>query len=204
MRPMQDKRTNSNLRPGPTATRARILEGAAAIMVEKGLHAVAVRDILEAADVSRRTFYQYFADIGALIHALHQTQNAELIEKVGAAIASAEEPLERLERGVDAYLDLQASRPLFAVIQAEAIRPDSVLAPGREQTIQGLIHVIAETHKSLFDVELDPYVFRTLIVGIEGLTLHTCREGAPSAEDRARVQKAVQHVLRSVLAPGEA
>ena len=81
---------------------------------------------------------------------------------------------------------------------------DSVLAPGREQTIQGLIQVIAQTHKALFDVELDPYIFRTLIVGIEGLTLHTCRNGAPNAEERARVQAAVQHVLRSVLAPADA
>jgi AcrR family transcriptional regulator len=173
-------------------------------MAQKGLHTVAVRDILEAADVSRRTFYQYFADIDALLHALHEAQNTQLITKVGNAIVSAKDPMERLTRGVDAYLDLQAASPIFAMIQAEAIRPDSVLAPGREQTIQGLIQVIAQTHKALFDVELDPYIFRTLIVGIEGLTLHTCRNGAPNAEERARVQAAVQHVLRSVLAPADA
>jgi AcrR family transcriptional regulator len=201
---MNNKRTNTKLSPGPTATRARILKGAAEIMAQKGLHMVAVRDILEAADVSRRTFYQYFADIDALLLALHEAQNAQLITKVGSAIASATTPPERLIRGVDAYLNLQAASPIFAMIQAEAIRPDSVLAPGREQTIQGMIQVIAQTHKALYDVELDTYLFRTLIVGIEGLTLHTCRKGAPNAEERDRVQSAVQHVLRSVLTPEDA
>jgi len=186
--------------PSPS-TRQRILAGASSAMLKKGLHQVAVRDILEAAQVSRRTFYQHFSDTNALLLALHAEQNQALIAKVGQAISAVKEPMERLRCGVDAYLDLQGEYPLFSRLQAEAMRPDSVLFAGREQTIHGLIQVIAQTHQALFDLKLDPYVFRTLIVGIEGLTIHTGHQGPLSDRERQRVQSAVQLVLRAVLMP---
>lgn len=185
----------------PESTRDRILAGAIKAMLQGGLHNVSVREILECAEVSRRTFYQYFSDKNALLLALHEEQNLALLSTLAQAIGGVEDPGERLTQGVEAYLDLQAERPLFSRLQAEAMRPDSVLFSGREKTIQGLVDLVAQIHHALFKVDLDPDVFRTVIVGVEGLTIHVGLNGALEKEERIRIQAVIHQVLRAVLIP---
>jgi AcrR family transcriptional regulator len=170
-------------------------------MLQSGLHAVSVREILEFAQVSRRTFYQYFSDKNGLLLALHEEQNQALLSALAHAIGGVNDPAERLTRGVEAYLDLQAQRPLFSRLQAEAMRPDSVLFSGRAQTIQGLVNLVAQTHHALFSVDLDPDIFRTVIVGVEGLTIHVGLNGALEKKERIRIQAVIHQVLRAVLIP---
>ncbi len=54
---------------GPRFTAERILKGAAKAFGESGLKATTVQDILNAAGVSRRTFYLHFRNIEAVLDA---------------------------------------------------------------------------------------------------------------------------------------
>ena len=97
----------------PMGTRDRILHGAAAAAVTRGLRAVTVQDVLAAASVSRRTFYQYFPSIEGVLCDLYIEQTAELLEQVGAAVAAKDTPQQRLRAAMDAYVDFQhAGGPL--------------------------------------------------------------------------------------------
>lgn len=196
---MQNKRTNAGLRPGPRATRARILAGAAEIMVRNGLHSIAVRDILEAAEVSRGTFYQYFARIDDVLLALYDVQMDTMLSVVGKAIAVGTNPEDQLSRGLDAYLDLLQDKPICSLVMADAIRPDSILSERREKAMQGLILLLDQTNHELFGVHYDPYVFRTLLVGIEGLMIYANRAGPISTEERARIKTVVNAILMRVM-----
>jgi len=65
-------------------TRQAVLQAAAGLFVERGVHAVSVEDILEAADISRATYYKFFRnrnDVAAQII-------RPMFERLGADLAA--------------------------------------------------------------------------------------------------------------------
>ncbi len=108
---------------GAAPAYARILRGAADVIGERGVDAVSVDDILGAADVSRRTFYQFFADRAAVVEAL-----LELLFSAWAAVAeSALRDAGKRERGAQsARVDVGAfalAGWLARALLGEALRP---------------------------------------------------------------------------------
>src|SRR6185369_10298367 len=81
----------------------RILTAAAQVFARKGT-ACTVEDLLEAADVSRRTFYQSFGNKEEVLAALYSSACQIVLRAVKAAADSATRQIEKLERCVDAYL----------------------------------------------------------------------------------------------------
>ncbi len=75
-------------RPSRTETRARLLDAAAAVFVERGIAAATVEDIAEAAGFSRGAVYSNFADKDAVVLALLQKMTDD-------AMAEIEDLLER-------------------------------------------------------------------------------------------------------------
>ncbi len=68
--------------------RARLLEGFSASVAEKGYAATTIADIVRLARVSKRTFYEHFADKDACFLASYRAASDEML----AAIASAVDP----------------------------------------------------------------------------------------------------------------
>jgi AcrR family transcriptional regulator len=66
--------------------RARLLEGMAAAVRERGFRDVTVADVVRHARTSRRTFYTYFPDKQACYIALLQEANAVMVRQVAAAV----------------------------------------------------------------------------------------------------------------------
>lgn len=188
---------------GRTATRARILVGAASVFEERGLRGVTVKDIMEGASVSRRTFYQYFPGIDGLLDALYAKQIERLERSVGMALAKpVEKPAHRLRNGVDAYIAFQGEGGRLGILlQAEAVRPDSPLAPRRAQAIERLIGLVDGAMLALFDLQIDPLVYRGALVGIEGLALHVQQDGPVTDTERDRLHAAITKLLEGVLRP---
>ncbi|AKF83642.1 transcriptional regulator, TetR family [Myxococcus fulvus] len=96
--------------------RTKVLEDAAlTLFVERGLDAVTIDDITQAAGVAKGTFYRYFADKPALVEALLAPVRAELLsglEACGRALAGA--------RGVEAMFE--AYRAMAAVIASALLQ----------------------------------------------------------------------------------
>jgi AcrR family transcriptional regulator len=95
--------------------RERLLVGMAEAVAEKGYANAAVADAIARAGVSRRTFYEHFANkeecflaaydagVGALLEAIAQAEEA-----AGADLAA------RARAGTETYLGLLADNPAFA------------------------------------------------------------------------------------------
>jgi TetR/AcrR family transcriptional regulator len=95
--------------------RGRLLEAVASAVSEKGYARVTVADVISRAGVSRETFYEQFEDKEDAFLAALDTGAEVLVRILGAAIAEpAEDPLERLDRVLDAYLTTLAAAPEFA------------------------------------------------------------------------------------------
>jgi AcrR family transcriptional regulator len=95
--------------------RERLLVAMAEAVAEKGYAHVAVADVIGRAGVSRRSFYEQFANKEDCFLAAYDAGVAGLLE----AIAEAEEEaggdlLARARAGTEAYLQILADNPAFA------------------------------------------------------------------------------------------
>ncbi len=171
-------------RGGPSSkTRDRLVDGAARTVGKHGVHGLTVQQVIGAAKLSRRTFYLYFRDKDDVLLALYRRVVADLIARIEGAVEATSDPLERLYAGVDAYLDFQArGGRLVTLLQAAAVDPSSNLWRVREDTLDRLVDLLDTEVQRQLDVRLDPLVYRTLYLGLEGLVLHM-REGGPLAPD---------------------
>jgi AcrR family transcriptional regulator len=172
-------------------TRGSILAAAMKVFAQHGVAATRVEDLLQAAGMSRRTFYKYFRSKEDVLAALHELLTAELVKAIEAAGEPAA-PLAGIHRGIDIYVDYhhQWPRALREVLE-HAMRSDSQLAARRRWMNDQLVRILDEAVRRLDGRRLDPLVFRALIGALEGLSLHLL-DGRGGEIERGR---AVLHAL---------
>ena len=188
--------------PGPSAqTRRRILDGAALLFAEKGVKDTSVQDILQAAGVSRRTYYQYFhGKEGALLE-LYEEYTQQLVQWTRSAIDDTTDPLAKVQGVIGAYMRfLRDGGQLLAAMQAESFRGDSPLLPVREKAFDALVDAIDEGVSSVLDVRADPLVYRGMLMGIEGLIMHARQRSEDDRIGRERLAGVIEALVRPVLA----
>ncbi len=83
-------------------------------MVEKGYVATTVADVLQAAGVSRETFYQQFSSKQDCFMSAFEIAMQIALAESSRPVPSDVPPLERFSDGVRVYLDTLASQPAFA------------------------------------------------------------------------------------------
>ena len=173
--------------------------------MDQGIGAATVADFLSAADVSRRTFYQHFRSKDDVLLALYEQVADGLAEAVKGGAASAKQPIARLHAAIDGYLDYQESGgELLSLLQAEAVRPDCLLAPYREETLDRLTEFMDQEVRRELGLEIDPLLYRSLFLGMDGLIIHMQTRGTFTAADRARIGQLMQPVYVLILAGGAA
>ncbi|MHB8671131.1 MAG: TetR/AcrR family transcriptional regulator [Acidimicrobiales bacterium] len=96
--------------------RERLLDGVAQAVAAKGYSAVTVGDIVAAAAVSRRTFYEQFTDIESCFLTAFQTGMELLLRQIRDAVRSRSALAwrDRARVSVEAYLEALAARPAAA------------------------------------------------------------------------------------------
>src|SRR5215210_7586718 len=109
--------------------RARLLEAAGHAVADKGYSGATIEDIERGAGVSKKTFYEHFADKLGCFLAAYEAASDELFEHVRAAQDSAEEWAERTRAGIHAYLRWLAAEPALArvfLIEIAAAGPEAL------------------------------------------------------------------------------
>ena len=108
--------------------------------------------------------------------------------------------MDKIGAGINAYLDVQqAGGLLIALLQADAVRPDSVLAPRRDRTLQRMVETLDQVIQESLRVAVDLYVYRALLIGIEGLIIHVERTGSFPPAERIRVESVMRGMIYPVL-----
>jgi AcrR family transcriptional regulator len=114
-------------RPAAAGHRARLTGGLAAAIAEKGYATVTIADVVRHARVSKRTFYEHFADKEACFLALYSETSDELLDLIAEAAASADGRWdERLGRAARAYFERVAGEPELiraALLEIQAAGP---------------------------------------------------------------------------------
>jgi AcrR family transcriptional regulator len=88
------------------ATRAALIATARGLFAERGYAGVGTEEIVRAAGVTRGALYHHFAGKKELFEAVYEDVERQLVEQIAAsAISSANDPLEALHAGAQAFLD---------------------------------------------------------------------------------------------------
>jgi AcrR family transcriptional regulator len=106
--------------------RERILDAVLQAASRSGYSAMRIEDVIAVAGVSRRTFYDHFANKEEAFLAAYELVLEQLLSGVTSAFASGESWTSRVRRGLAAFLNLLASEPVLAqvcVVEALAAGP---------------------------------------------------------------------------------
>lgn len=189
---------------GDYSAHAQILNGAAKVIGAKGLVDCAVEDILEAAGVSRRTFYRFFRNKEEVFEALFDIGSRILINSVQSAVEAAKTTYAKLEAGIHAFLEVQAQAgPLGQALMLEPLRPTSKLAARRREVIDEYTRLFEIETQALRRQPPDPLVFRGLVAALEQISVALYHEG-PGKFDIERGKRVMMRIAAATLAqPGE-
>ncbi len=72
--------------------RQRLLRAAEALMLERGVEAVTIEEITDAADIARRTFYWHFASKDEVLLSISRARSLALDQRLAGLSASFEDP----------------------------------------------------------------------------------------------------------------
>ena len=106
--------------------RERILDAVLQAASRSGYAAMRIEDVIAIAGVSRRTFYDHFANKEEAFLAAYELVLDQLLTGVRTAFGSGESWTSRVRRGLAAFLNLLASEPVLAqvcVVEALAAGP---------------------------------------------------------------------------------
>ncbi len=193
--------------PGETleSPRERLVCGMNEAVAAKGYAATTIADVVRAARVSKRTFYEQFDDKLACFLAAYDAASAHVIgAQAAAAERSAGEPWEaRVAAVVDAYLDAMAARPeLTRTFLVEILGAGPQALEHRREAIDRfadeLVAFAAELRR---DEPLLRPISRTLatavVGGINELVLSAAEGGRVG--ELAELREPAVNMIRSVL-----
>ncbi len=188
--------------------RSRIIGKAAGVFGKRGAADTTVEDILQAAGVSRRTFYRFFQSKEDVLDALHEIGCNMLIGAARQVAGSPGDPLERLKRAIEGYLDYHVTvgANVMVVVQGESMRAGSKLGPRRRAFLDTMAGLLGVEMERVTGQRVDPLLLRSLLVAMEGVSLMLRAE---SDDGSFEVERAKRVMLRIVLAtvaapPGDA
>lgn len=192
--------------PAVDTQRMRLFEGLAAAVAERGYATATIADIVRHAKVSKRTFYEHFADKEACFLAMYVMATDTMLAAIAAAFeAAAGAPWqEQVDAAVDAYVTTLESAPALTRSCLVEIHAAGARAVERRREVHGafaqmLRDLVARTRRK--HPELSPIsaeMATALVGGINELLLVQVERG-PRARLPA-LRETASALIRAVLA----
>ena len=159
--------------------RGRLLAAMAAAVAEKGYARVAVADVVERAGVSRKTFYEQFANKEACFLAAYDAAVELVLRAIDEALDDdAPDPMAAAAVGTRAYLATLAANPDFArTFLVEVLAAGAEARERRAAVHERFAARLAAIHAAMrreFDdlPKPPPYVFRACVGAVDELVTH--------------------------------
>jgi AcrR family transcriptional regulator len=191
---------SANVETAREAQHARLMEGLAASIREKGLAQTQVSDIVRHAHASRRTFYNHFEDKEACFVELMKGLADAFLEQVDRAI-DREQPIEtQIDQAVDTYLSLVTGDPdLTSTFAAAQVGERTIIAmrEGFERYAELIVSVVESD--SAREPGVEPISIERAYMLVSGLH-QTLVRALVRGEDLDRASYEFKAVIRSALA----
>jgi len=167
------------------AARARLLDGFGAAVAERGYAATTIAGIVRHAQVSKRTFYEHFADKEECFLASYEAAAENKLELVRGALEAEGPWLARLESALLAYIEARAARPELSrthLLEIQAAGPRALKL--RRDVIQRFANVLRRFAEGVSREDpklhaLSPAMALAIVGGINELLLLGAETGSP-------------------------
>ncbi len=180
--------------------RGRLLAAAAQLFAEQGIEGPPIEQILRAAGVSRRSFYKHFRNRDELLVELHRVLSELVLVATAAATSSSGSPGERIERSLDVFIGAAIrGGALFRVLQGEATRPGSRLAPRRQEVFARMIELQRAAIEASGQEPPDTLYLHGLLSGVEAILHRGAAEGPLDPERVARIRREMIRLMNAGL-----
>jgi AcrR family transcriptional regulator len=148
--------------------RERILAAVGDVVSAAGYHDMSVEDVIVTAGVSRRTFYEHFANKQEAFLAAYDAVLLQLLSAVQDAYEPEGTFVDRMRAGLAAFLDFLAREPGFArmcIVEALAAGPDAIAR--RNGAMSAFATIVADNARE-FGTPLEPHPLtaETIVGGI--------------------------------------
>jgi AcrR family transcriptional regulator len=117
--------------------RERVLTAVVDVVAERGYEATTVADVIKAARISRRTFYEHFRDKEDCFLAAYEMVSDHLVESMTAAAGSFEDWPQQMRAALATMLELFATEPEVArVCMIESLAAGGRVVARHRETMQ--------------------------------------------------------------------
>jgi AcrR family transcriptional regulator len=182
------------------AQHARLLEGLAASIREKGLAQTQVTDIVAHARASRRTFYKHFPDKDSCFVELTDALSMLMLEQVDHAIDRDAPLAVQIDQAIDTYVDILVNEPSLTATWASPSLGDRVVIAQREgveRYAQLLVSVVEADAER--DPEVEPVSVARAYMVVSGVQQAIIRATA-RGDDLAELGSEIKSFMKAVLA----
>jgi AcrR family transcriptional regulator len=182
----------------PDQQRQRLVEAARRALQQSDFGSVRVSDVIRAAGMSSRSFYDYFDSKEDLLLALIREAGKSLVAEFETIFAAGHSPAVRIDRAVAAYLAAFAGTPLDLERLGE-----SASAPVQKM-LREIVREVRECVAANLDLEWrrgtlrrapDPIVLDVLLLGLLGIASSYMADGRRDEIESLR-PTLVQFLLR--------
>jgi len=180
--------------------RTRLLEAVGRAVAERGYAAATIDDVVRGAGVSKKTFYEHFADKEDCFLAAYEAASEELFRRIREAHAAHEDWLERTRAGITAYLRWLAAEPALArvfLIEVAAAGPRAL--ERRERLRDRYAELMRERQgDAATQPRLPIEIFHAVVAGVDDLVVRHIRERG--AEDLPQLEPVLLYLQVALLA----
>jgi AcrR family transcriptional regulator len=208
--PRRLPRGTHGLDPGVVAAsqRTRLLEAVGRAVADKGYAGATIDDIVRGAGVSKKTFYDHFADKLDCFLAAYEAASDELLARLREAQSRPEGWLERTRAGIVAYLRWLAAEPALArVFLIEVAAAGPVAAERRERIRDRYAEVLRELQDDArTDIpalpRLPDEIFHALVAAVDEVVVRRIRESGGA--DLPELEPVLLHLHLALLSSSSA
>ncbi|WP_291520153.1 TetR/AcrR family transcriptional regulator [Acidovorax sp.] len=185
--------------------RARLLEGMARAVADKGYADTTIADIVREASVSRRTFYENFPDKSGCLIALYEAASGNALAVLRRAIDPASDWKTQVEQALSAYLGVLARNPvLLRTLFVEILGLGSLGLAARRRATRALAVLMIDvvntrTGERPRQTPVDPIIAVAVVGGINEMVLDAIEQGR-AGELQALVRPAAALLQAAVAA----
>jgi AcrR family transcriptional regulator len=187
--------------------RARLLEAVGRAVADRGYAAATIDDIVRGAGVSKKTFYEHFADKQECFVAAYEAAAEELFKRVRDAHGTSDDWLDRTRAGIRAYLHWLAAEPALArvfLIEVAAAGPRAAEARERMRDRYAvLMRELQEEARADIPAlpRLPEEVFPAAVAAVDELVVRRIREA--TARDLPQLEPILLYLQLALLAGPE-
>jgi AcrR family transcriptional regulator len=184
--------------------RLRLVEAMAAVVAEKGYPATTIADIVARARVSRRTFYEEFADNAACLLACHEMLGQYMLQSMSSVEVGTSPSEEFVRESVGALLRTLAAHPNLTYAYFAAMRSAGLTTSPARRAVQinvaaQLQHLAAQAQQVDDRIQVPtPMMAAAVVAGIGELIIRSVEQ---RAGDLDAIAPTVVDFVSAVLMP---